>query len=236
MATPAKKSKTTITSKKMKSKYDQIRRNMVDTQLSTNAITNDNIVAAFKAVPKEIFVEEEMRSLCYIDRPLRVLETERFMLEPLVLAKMLQEAEVKKTDVVLTIGGATGYSAALLSAFALHVYIMESQMTLVEHGKVALNELEVDNVTYQMGSIEKGLPKLAPFDVILIEGSVAEVPQELMDQLADGGRLFAVVGDQAQGRVMKYKKHGDAVSSACLMEAVTPEISNFAGLRDRFEF
>ncbi len=236
MATPARKSNKSVSKKKLKTKYDQVRKNMVNTQLLTNQIMDEKLIASFKSVPKEIFVGEEQRSICYMDRPLELLDTNRFVLEPMVMAKMLQMADVKKTDVVLSIAGGTGYSAALLSPFCLHVYIMEDQMSLVEHGKKALAALEVDNVTYQMGHIEKGLPKLAPFDVILIEGNVAEVPQSLLDQLAEKGRLVAVEGDASLSRLVKYKKHGDAVTSHVLMETVTPEISAFSALRERFEF
>lgn len=207
--------------------YAAARVHMVDSQLRTNKVRDGRVLDAFESLPREVFVPESRRGIAYVDEDL-LLDKGRYLMEPMVLARLLQVAEIGSGDVALDVGCATGYSSALLAKLAATVVALESDATLVEQANRALSEQGVDNVVVVEGPLSEGYPAQAPYDVILISGAVAEVPRAIREQLAEGGRLVTVVrGDSGPGRAMLYQRSGGIVSGRPLFDASTPILPGF---------
>ncbi|MFN3549675.1 MAG: protein-L-isoaspartate O-methyltransferase family protein [Mesorhizobium sp.] len=189
---------------------------MVDGQLRTTDVNRIPILEAFLSVPREAFVPARLRPLAYIDEDLEVSgagsDERRYLMEPSPFAKMLQLADIARTDVVLDVGAATGYSSAILSLIAGSVIALESDAALADGATARLADLGYDNVAVVQGPLPAGYASEAPYDVIVVEGAVDEVPQALFDQLKDGGRLVAVEGHGNAGVARLYVKQGGVVS------------------------
>jgi protein-L-isoaspartate(D-aspartate) O-methyltransferase len=181
----------------MSADFTERRVKMVDGQIRTTDVTNVPLLAAFLSVPRELFVEEAMRELAYIDEDIRIAETEsgaRFLMEPSPLARLLQAAEIREGDSVLDIGCGTGYSSAILSQVAASVTALESDPVLAGKARETLGALGCGNVSVVEGPLRDGWKTAAPYDVIVLQGSIDELPEQLQVQLAEGGRLVAVEG------------------------------------------
>jgi protein-L-isoaspartate(D-aspartate) O-methyltransferase len=204
---------------------------MVESQIRTNRVTDHGLLAALQRIPRERFVPKAIRALAYIDEDLR-LAPDRFLMEPMVLARLIQAAGVKSTDVVLDVGCATGYATALLADLAASVVGLESDAGLAAEAVKVLQDLDVDNALIVEGDLRQGYPRQAPYDVILVNGAVAEVPETIAGQLADGGRLVTVVGSLEQtgrvGRATLLTRVGSNVSSRPLFDAAVPLLPSFA--------
>ncbi len=189
---------------------------MVDGQLRTTDVNRIPLLDAFLSVPREAFVPARLKPLAYIDEDLEVTspgsDERRFLMEPSPFAKMLQLAEIGPADLVLDVGAGTGYSAAILSLVAGSVIALESDAALADGATARLAEFGYDNVAVVQGPLPAGYASEAPYDVIVVEGAVDEVPQALFDQIKDGGRLVVVEGHGNAGVVKLYVKQGDAVS------------------------
>lgn len=185
---------------------------MVDSQLRTTSVTALDVLEAFLTVPREAFVPLRKRAVAYIDEDIAVAQG-RFLMEPSPFARLVQLAAVKPEDVVLDVGCATGYSAAILSRLASSVIAVESDADLAAQATESLVDLGYDNVVVLNQALERGCPEEAPYDVIVIEGAVDEVPQALTAQLRDGGRLVAVEGVGNAGIAKIFVKDGDVVSA-----------------------
>ena len=172
---------------------------MVDGQLRPNKVTDMAVIQAFLDVPRERFVPESLRGTAYIDEDLPV-GGGRFVMEPMVLARMLQIATIQSGDVVLEIGTGTGYGTAILTKLTDRVVSVESDQALAAKARGTLAELELDRAaTVIDGPMERGYPERAPYDAILFSGAVAEIPEAITAQLAGGGRLLAVVKENGVG-------------------------------------
>jgi protein-L-isoaspartate(D-aspartate) O-methyltransferase len=203
------------------------RLNMVESQIRTNKVTDPRIVEAFEAVPRELFVDEAKRGFAYVDEDLEVAPG-RYLMEPMVLARLLQAAAPQPTDMVLDIGCATGYSTAVLAQLAETVVGRESEPDLAELANRTLNALDADNAVVVEGPLEEGYPKQAPYNVILFQGAVSEVPLAVKRQLAEGGRLVAVICDEAGiGRGTVIRRSGENFSGRTLFDAATPVLPGF---------
>jgi protein-L-isoaspartate(D-aspartate) O-methyltransferase len=207
------------------------RQNMVQGQVRTNDVTEPRLTAAMLEVPRERFVPAALADLAYLDRdlPLAVDRgTERFLLKPVVLAKLLQIAGVEPTDRVLDVGCATGYGAALLSHLAAAVVALDEDSALARHAEHNLAGLGVTNVTVVSGPMVEGWPSQAPYDVIVLEGRCEAAPHRLLAQLGDGGRLVCVQGQGLAARGIVYRcAHGDA-SGMPQFDAAAPLLPGFA--------
>jgi protein-L-isoaspartate(D-aspartate) O-methyltransferase len=208
------------------------RANMIEGQLRPNKITDPRLLDALAAVPREAFVPPASRAVAYADGEVAVGRA-RSLMAPLVLARMVEEAAVRPSDVVLDLAGATGYSAALLSHLAATVVAVEPDAALVETARSVFSELGAANVEVVNGPAEAGYPRHAPYDVIVINGAVERIPVALFDQLAEGGRLLAAeVGDDGLGRVRVHLKVAGSVSSRVLFEARPVEAPGFQIARE----
>lgn len=183
---------------------------MVDNQIRTTDVTDGRILAAFLAVPRELFVPEERRPLAYIDGDVPLGEG-RFLMEASPFAKLLQLARISEGDAVLDVGTGTGYSAAILLRLAASVVALEENAGLSEAASrnLAGEDARCSVVT---GSLEKGHAAAGPYDVIVFEGAVEVIPETFFDQLKDGGRLVAVEGTGNAAAAKLYLKEPGGVS------------------------
>ncbi|OYQ33775.1 protein-L-isoaspartate O-methyltransferase [Niveispirillum lacus] len=201
------------------SEYSAARLNMVDGQIRPNKVTDQRVVDAFLAVPRDQFVPDTLRGVAYVDKSIPVAKN-RFLLEPMVLARLLNEAKVEPTDIVLDVGTGTGYSAAIIGRLAATVLALESDAGLAAQANHAMQTLGVDNAAVVQGPLSAGWAKQGPYNVIVVQGAVAAVPPALLEQLAEGGRLVTVVlPESGQGVARLYQKTGGAVSGRVLFDA-----------------
>ncbi len=211
------------------------RHNMIEGQIRTNRVTDDALLEALEALPREQFVPVERRSVAYIDEDIR-LASNRYMMEPMVLARLLQAAEPGKTDVALDVGCATGYATAVLARLTATAIGLDSDAALTRQASETLARLAVDNAIIVQGKLAEGYAKHGPYDVILVNGAVTEFPAALIDQLAEGGRLVGIrrPGTGPGAATLVLKRHGAAAQRA-LFEAATPYLPEFAP-KSRFVF
>ncbi len=178
--------------------FEQARTNMVEQQIRTWDVLDQDVLDLLYAVPREDFVPVAYRALAFTDMeiPLEpgVPQGER-MMAPRMEARIVQELTVRKSDHVLEVGTGSGYLTALLAHRAAHVRSIEIKPGLAEFGRANLSRHGVENVVLETGDASRGWPAHAPYDVIVLCGSTPALPQSFLEQLAPGGRLFAVVGD-----------------------------------------
>ena len=210
--------------------FAQARRMMVDGQIRTSDVTDLRLLAAFDEVPRERFVPPHRQALAYLDLdvPLEGAGGARRLLKPMVLAKLIQAADVRAGDRVLDVACGTGYSSAILARLAAAVIALEEDAALADAAVATLAAVGADNAKVVGGPLSAGWPRAAPYDVILLNGSAEIVPQALLDQLADGGRLVGVVGRAPIGKGTVYRRSGAHVSAHPEFDAVAPLLPGFA--------
>lgn len=194
------------------------RHNMVEGQIRPNGVTDTAVLAAMAEVPREDYVPKALRSIAYADDDLSV-GNGRGVMEAMVLARLLQAAEIDPSDVVLEIATGTGYATAVLAKIANTVVSVDSDADFRAMAISAVSSHGHDNAVIVAGDLETGYPVQAPYNVIFINGGVEVVPQALMAQLADGGRLVAVVTGGGQGVATLYTRHGDSFGHRKLFDA-----------------
>lgn len=206
--------------------FERARQNMVDGQVRTVKVTDERLLDALRAVPREAFVPDHLKAVAYIDEDIR-LRDDRFMMEPMVLARLLQAARIAPTDTALAVGCTTGYCVALLARLAETVVGVETDGEFVAASDRALATLGIDNAAVVEGRLPDGYAKQAPYDVILIEGRCAQIPDALVAQLGEGGRLVAVVDDRGVGKAMILQRDGGVVGRRVLFDAQVPRLKAF---------
>lgn len=203
--------------------FSTARQKMVDGQVRPSDVTDIRIIDAMLAVPREAFVPENKRALAYLDLDLDVGEGgSRYLIKPAVLAKMLQAAEIKETDRVLVVGCASGYAAAVIAQYAGPVMATESDSALAAKAGDILAQNGCGNVAVRTAAAGEGDAANAPFDVIVVCGATEIVPEPLLGQLRDGGRLVGVFAmSQPPRATMVTRSHGDFGHRA-LFDAAAP--------------
>ena len=212
--------------------FQEMRVKMVDGQVRTTDVTDVAILSAMLSLPREKFVPAQRRGLAYIDEDIEVApaaegRSARYLMEPSPFARLAQLAEIRLRDTVLDVGCGTGYSSAVLSRLAASVVGLESDAGLAEAATANLAELEIANVTIEQGALAAGHAAAAPYDVIFINGAVDEVSPALFEQLNDGGRLVAVVGQGNAARATLYVKEGGIVSHRTAFNAAVRPLDEF---------
>lgn len=212
----------------MMADYAAARQNMVESQLRPNGVSDPAIVGAFSAVPRELFVPKPRRSIAYVDEDL-LLKDGRYLMEPMVFGKLLQYAGVGRDDLVLDVGAGTGYAAAVLARLGAAVVAVESDPDLAAQATALVGELGIDNVVVVQQPLDAGYPKQAPYDFILIEGAVEDIPPALQAQLAEGGRLATVLRTPGGvGRGTLFTREHGLFSGRPVFDAATPLLPGFA--------
>jgi protein-L-isoaspartate(D-aspartate) O-methyltransferase len=181
---------------------------MVDTQVRPSDVTKFPIIDAMLSIPRETFVPDQLREAAYVGENLDI-GGGRVLLEPRTLAKMLDALDIQPTQVALDIGCGLGYSTAVLAQLCDFVVAVEDDEARAEEAQALLSGQGIDNAAVMTGPLVEGAAKSAPYDVIMIQGSVAEVPSLLLDQLREGGRIASVFAEGALGVVrIGYKIDG----------------------------
>lgn len=200
---------------------------MVESQLRTNRVVDPRVVAAMAELPRERFVPPHLQGVAYVDDDL-ALGRGRFLIEPLSLAQVLQAAEIGATDAVLEVGCGPGYATAIIASIAGQVVALENDPTLAAAAATALSDLGFANVDVVDGDLRYGWPPRAPFDVIVFGGAVGTVPEPILAQLAEGGRLVAVVRQrQNVGKGTVFMRAHGVISRREVFDAATPMLSGF---------
>jgi protein-L-isoaspartate(D-aspartate) O-methyltransferase len=199
---------------------------MIQSQVIPNKVTDERVTSALNAVPRENFVPKALRGVAYVDEDLAVGEG-RYLMEPMVFARMLQAADIASTDVVLDIGCVTGYSTAVLAQMAATVVAVEENETLAQRANEQLAALEVANAAVITAPLKTGYADQQPYDVIVLNGSVAHIPDMLVDQLAEGGRLVTVLREGVVGRAVLLSREDGVVNKIELFDASVPHLPGF---------
>jgi protein-L-isoaspartate(D-aspartate) O-methyltransferase len=211
------------------------RQNMVEGQIRTNRVTDQYLVDALEQLPREDFVAGELKKLAYIDEDLTVAAG-RILMEPMVMARLLQAAHIEDTDLCLVVGSATGYEAAVIAKLASAVVAIDSNKTLIKSATKNLADQGCDTVSVMAGDLVDGQADQGPYDVIFINGAVADLPTTLTDQLAEGGRLVYVQSQpRGTGKAMMVTKNVGVVSETELFDANVPALPEFAA-KPEFNF
>ncbi len=196
--------------------------NMVENQVRCNAVTDHAVIAALSAVPRETFTTPANQAVAYMDQDLSVGHG-RYLMQARSFAKLLQAAAISSADKVLDVGCATGYSSAVLARVAAEVVALEENPALAEAATASLKGI----ATVVTGPLTEGAPKQGPYDVIFINGLVPAKPEKLCQQLAEGGRLVAIVGDGPVGQAKVYVRAGGTVTSRVVFDTSAPPLPGF---------
>lgn len=209
--------------------YESARQNMVDGQVRTNKVSDLRLIAALRSVPREKFVPQSLQQIAYVDEDM-ILPSGRFLLEPMVLGRLIQSAEIKPDHRVMDIGCASGYSTAVLAALAQEVVGVEADTSLCAQADQTLSALNIKNASIKQGPFLKGCTEKGPYDVIIINGALDAAPQALMSQLKEGGKLLCIIKAQADravytiGKATLFEKSASLMSGRALFDAASPYI------------
>jgi protein-L-isoaspartate(D-aspartate) O-methyltransferase len=207
--------------------FETARIRMIESQLRPNKVVDERVLRAFATIRRELFVPEHLRPLAYIDEDLP-LGGGRYLMEPMVAARLLQAAEIEPTDTALVVAAGTGYEAALIAVLTRNVIALEEDPDLARRTRAALVEHAIAAVNVVEGPLRDGYRPRAPYDVILFGGAVAEVPAEIAAQLAEGGRLLAVIRPaNAIGRATLTTRTGGVIAHRVIFDAATPVLPGF---------
>lgn len=208
--------------------FAEARRQMVLTQLRPNKVIDEQLIAAMAALPREQFVPKAYRGVAYMDEDVAVAPG-RYLMEPMVLARLLQEAEIQSGEVALVVGSGTGYELGVLARLCSTVIGLEADAGLAQQASQTLQALDIDNTAIVEGALRDGLAKQGPFNLILLAGAVPEISAALLAQLADGGRLVGVVRPAGApiGQAVLVKRSGELFPQRVLFDAGTPLLPGF---------
>ncbi len=208
-------------------KFEEARRNMLECQLRPNKVTDEAVLSAMGALPRELFLPEALRPIAYVDDDIEIAPG-RYIMEPFILARLIQSATPQPEDVALVVGAGSGYSAAVLARICDTVFALESNMELAASTTTLLSDLVLDNIIVVEGALADGVPQQGPFNIILINGAISSVPDCLKNQLAEGGRMVAVLEDgNGMGRATLARRDTTGVSQRVLFDAAISVLPGF---------
>jgi protein-L-isoaspartate(D-aspartate) O-methyltransferase len=213
--------------------FTMLRTRMVDNQLRPQSVTDLGILAVMGEMPREHFLPSEAQPLAYIDDDVLIKAATdtapaRYLMEPAPFARMVQIAAITPADIVLDVGCGSGYSAAVLARLADSVVALESDPELAERASAALMELGVGNAAVVTGPLAEGYAAEGPYDVIFVDGAVEQMPEALLHQLKDGGRLVAPVGAGWSASVMLYTRSAEEVAGRPVFNAAVRPLPGFS--------
>ena len=216
--------------------FQTARRAMVDGQIRTSDVTDPRLIAAMLDVPREAFVPPSFAALAYADRDLPLEDDgeiaagrrpSRLLVRPMVLARLVQAADLEPQDRVLVVGAGTGYLAAVVSELVAGVTALEEDAKLAARARAVLAERGIDSVTVVEGPLAQGWPAAGSYDAILFDGGVEWIPEAFFGQLAATGRLLAVVIAGVVGKGMVFRSEPGQASGRALFDAMAPMLPGF---------
>lgn len=207
--------------------YTRARKAMIDGQLTPNKVVNKDVLKRFNEIPRESFVDARHKQNAYADTYVSI-SPERELLPPMICARMIQALEPKENDKTLVLAAGSGYSAAILSKICKEVHAVEGNINLFEMAKRSLIDSKCRSVQFHDSKPELGLKDFAPFDKILIDAPVEYIPNQIWEQLVDGGKL-CVIQEQSNGVSVAtlLTKDGKKLESQQLFETGGKSIENF---------
>lgn len=215
--------------------YETARFHMVESQLRPNKVMDERVIAGFERIRRELFVPEALRAGAYIDEDLP-LGGGRFAMEPMVAARLLQAVLPERTEIALVVGAGCGYEAAVTAMLARHVVALEEDPELARRARAGLVEHAIAAVEVVEGPLRQGWRPRAPYDVILFGGAIAEMPPAILEQLAEGGRLAAVLRPEGgMGRAVLMTRTGGVLGRRPLFDAALAPLPGLAA-EPAFEF
>ena len=204
---------------------------MVDTQIRPSDVTKFPIIDAFLSVPREKFVPDGKREAAYIGENLQIGQS-RVILDPRTLAKLLEALDVQKDELVLDIGTGLGYSSAVISLLAEVVIAVEEDSSLASESEEILSEIGADNVVVQVSKLKDGAPEHGPYDVVILQGGVEEIPGSILKQLKNGGRVGAIFMEEGLGTAKIGFKLRDKINWRYSFNAAAPILKGFFKQKD----
>lgn len=202
------------------------RDHMIEGQIKPNQVTDLRLLDLLRETPREHFVPASLRAVAYVDEDIEIAPG-RYLMEPMIFARLVQAAVPGARDNVLDVGTGSGYSAAVLSGLAGTVVALEQDADLAARATALMAESRRANVTVVQGPLNAGCAAHAPYDVIFVNGLVEEMPQALLDQLADSGRLVAVRLAGGVGKAVLYQKDGGVIGHRELFDAAVAPLPGF---------
>lgn len=200
------------------------RKAMVDSQIRPSDVTDRRIIRAMQEVPREVFVPGALRAIAHMDEHLQ-LGAGRAILAPRLFAKLVQSLDLEANAAVLDLGCASGYSTAVLAKLVGRVVALEPDAVLAERAQVLLGRNE--NVKVRAAGLAAGAADEAPFDAVLLNGAIPDVPRGLLDQLKDGGRLVAILVATGVGKATLWRRYGTQFDQRTLFDAGAPLLPGF---------
>ena len=197
-------------------RYAKPRAEMLET-LGAYGIADERVLAAMGEVPRHVFVPVRIRGSAYRDSPLPI-GFEQTISQPYIVAFMTEQLRPEPGDVVLEIGTGSGYQAAVLSPLVKHVYTIEIVEPLADRARETLAGLGCDNVTVRFGDGYRGWPEHAPFDAVIVTCAPGEIPEPLVEQLKEGGRMIIPAGEAGDQKLYLLEKRGDKVEHADILD------------------
>ncbi len=206
--------------------YQAARIAMVDGQVRPSDVTLYPIIDAMLNVPREVYVPHDMRPLAYVGKHIN-LEGGGVVLAPRILAKMLESLDIKSNELVLDVGVGLGYSAAVIARLAEAVIAVEESVAQAAIAETTLSEQSADNAVVHVGPLTDGAPEHGPYDAILVEGGVQQLPDSLLAQLKVGGRIAAIFVDGPNGQCRIGVRTSAGISWDSVFDATAPVLSGF---------
>jgi protein-L-isoaspartate(D-aspartate) O-methyltransferase len=206
------------------------RRNMIDGQLRPNRVNNAQLLAAIADLPRERFLPAGLRPVAYADDDVP-LGNGRYLVEPMVVARIIQMLQPEADDKALVVASGVGYGAAVLARLVKSVVAIEADARLAGSAEQTFRELGITNIRQVVGAMEQGHTVEAPYDLILIEGAVPQIPSAIVGQLAEGGRLGTVIAAASPGALgvaQLVVKEGGVASGRPIFDAGTPVLPGFS--------
>ena len=196
-------------------KYERQREEMVQQQIAARGITDAKVLAAFRNVPRHLFVSEALRDQAYGDYPLPIGEQQTIS-QPYIVAEMTQALELKHDERVLEIGTGSGYQAAILAEIVYRVYTIERIRRLYVQTRNLLDKLQYHSIVMRCSDGTSGWHDEGPFDAIIVTAGAPEIPEKMLDQLVDGGRMVVPVGNQHSQELIKLTKDKSGIHKSNL--------------------
>jgi protein-L-isoaspartate(D-aspartate) O-methyltransferase len=203
-----------------------LNKNMIEGQIKPINGMSEELLSIFYSLDRNDFMPETVKEMSYIEKNI-ILENERTILKPSLIAQIALSINLKANENVLILGATTGYLSAILSHQAETVIVVEENERLLSNSENAIKKNSLNNVVFIKNEIVKGYNEQSPFNAIIIEGAIQEVPNNILNQLDEGGRLFAIVQEEEICSAKLFKKNGNSISEQKLFNCKMPVLSMF---------